>query len=301
MKTSLTLLLACLLYVGARAQNTGIAVQGIARDADKSAIVNETMTFTFEIQAVSNSQSYYKEDVTIKTDAYGVFSHIVGTGNMLAGSGEFLDIPFYQEPMKLIITVNYKGTPIVVSNAPLQSTPYALSAANGVPTGTIVAFAGDESNIPAGWVLCDGRDISGLAGSLNLRNLLGSNNVPDLRGMFLRGTGTSPVNGQPGPALRATQDDGFESHLHDSGSITANTAGSHVHTITIKLENAGSGDDSGDNSDNRFVRHSGGDNAITITSTASGNHSHTTSGSTGLTGIAETRPVNYGINYIIKL
>ena len=300
MKTSLTLLLACLLYnIGAWAQNTGIAVQGIARDADKSAIVNETMTFTFEIQAVSNSQSYYKEDVTIKTDAYGVFSHIVGTGNMLAGSGDFLDIPFYQEPMKLIITVNYKGTPIVVSNAPLQSTPYALSAANGVPTGTIVAFAGDESNIPAGWVLCDGRDISGLAGSLNLRNLLGSNNVPDLRGMFLRGTGTSPVNGQPGPALRATQDDGFESHLHDKGNLAVPSSGAHYHTIDLFKERSSTNGDDG--SDTRLNDNNGGEGTTAKTTRIDGVHSHTITGNTGNTGIAETRPVNYGINYIIKL
>ncbi len=288
MKTSLTLLLACLLYVGARAQNTGIAVQGIARDADKSAIVNETMTFTFEIQAVSNSQSYYKEDVSIKTDAYGVFSHIVGTGNMLAGSGEFLDIPFYQEPMKLIITVNYKGTPIVVSNAPLQSTPYALSAANGVPTGTIVAFAGDESNIPAGWVLCDGRDISGLAGSLNLRNLLGSNNVPDLRGMFLRGTGTSPVNGQPGPALRATQDDGFESH---TATGTTDAAGVHNHSLYVDNGNGGV------NFKGALANNFGNDY---FNRGNAGSHTHTFTGNS-VGGIAETRPVNYGINYIIKL
>ncbi len=290
MKTSLTLLLACLLYIGARAQNTGIAVQGIARDADKSAIVNETMTFTFEIQAVSNSQSYYKEDVTIKTDAYGVFSHIVGTGNMLAGSGEFLDIPFYQEPMKLIITVNYKGTPIVVSNAPLQSTPYALSAANGVPTGTIVAFAGDESNIPAGWVLCDGRDISGLAGSLNLRNLLGSNNVPDLRGMFLRGTGTSPVNGQPGPALRATQDDGFESHTVTGRT---DTTGVHHHKLVVDDNSAGNNVNYKGALANNYGNYlfNKGDG---------GSHSHSFTGNS-VGGIAETRPVNYGINYIIKL
>ncbi len=294
MKTSLTLLLACLLYIGAWAQNTGIAVQGIARDADKSAIVNETMTFTFEIQAVSNSQSYYKEDVTIKTDAYGVFSHIVGTGNMLAGSGEFLDIPFYQEPMKLIITVNYKGTPIVVSNAPLNSTPYALSAANGVPTGTIVAFAGDESNIPAGWVLCDGRDISGLAGSLNLRNLLGSNNVPDLRGMFLRGTGTSPVNGQPGPALRATQDDGFENHTI---SGTTNSTGSHSHKF---IYDTGSGGSAGSGSMFKASYVSSAYANRSQYTFSAGAHTHTVTGNaTG--GIAETRPVNYGINYIIKL
>lgn len=273
--------------------NTGIAVQGIARDAEKAALVDEPLTFTFEIQDASGGTSYYKEDVDIKTDPYGVFSHIVGTGNVLAGSGNFNEIPFAQTHMKLIISVNYNGSNIVVSNAPFQFTPYAKSAENGVPTGTIVAFAGAEANVPKGWVLCDGRDLNTVNGSKNLRDLIGTY-APDLRGMFLRGTGTSPVNGQNGPALRATQTDALKSHNHpDDFSIASDGSHTHGYSDYHMDEN----NDSGDYPDGDGT--GGVDQGRTTGS--GGAHSHTLNGGVLNFGDTETRPVNYGVNYIIKL
>jgi hypothetical protein len=278
--------------------NTGISIQGIARDADKAALVDEPLTFVFEVQDAGGGTSYYKEDVSIKTDPYGVFSHIIGTGNVLSGSGNFNEIPFGQKLMKLVITVNYKGTNIVLSNSPFQYTPYAKSAENGVPTGTIVPFAGTAASIPAGWVLCDGRDLNTVPGSKNLKDLIGSN-APDLRGMFLRGTGTSAVNGQAGPALRATQDDGIESHLHGVGTldVPANT-GAHDHSMTFNKDFSSSDGDGGNS-----IRYGedGSDGQSTVSVNGSGIHDHSITGSTATTGITETRPVNYGINYIIKL
>lgn len=282
------------------AQTTpGISVQGIARDAEKAALVDEPLTFIFEIQDASGGISYYKEDVNIKTDPYGVFSHIVGTGNVLAGSGNFNEIPFGKSHMKLVITVNYNGSNVVVSNSPFQYTPYAKSAENGVPTGTIVAFAGAEANVPTGWTLCDGRALNTVNGSLNLINLIGAN-APDLRGMFLRGTGTSIVNGQNGPVLRATQDDGFESHLHDKGSldVPSNTGG-HNHATTFKYDWSSENGDGGDTPN--FGDDGSPDGTIDKDANGGGGHDHSITGNTGNTGITETRPVNYGVNYIIKL
>lgn len=294
MKTKVFLFILFLASQAGFAQtNPGIAVQGIARDADKAALVDEPLTFIFEIQDASGGASYYKEDVNIKTDPYGVFSHIIGTGNVLAGSGNFNEIPFSQNHMKLVITVKYNGSDIVVSNAPFQYSPYAKSAENGVPTGTIVAFAGAEANVPVGWTLCDGRALNTVNGSQNLISLIGGN-APDLRGMFLRGTGTSPVNGQAGPALRATQQDTFESHTHGHNISTA-SAGNHTHTYWDRsINEAGSGGDyaDGDGTANQDPGRT--------TSTA-GAHTHTINGGVLNTGDAETRPVNYGINYIIKL
>src|SRR5579872_1205892 len=63
------------------------------------------------------------------------------------------------------------------------------------PAGTIVAFGG--TNIPAGWVECNGKILDGtLPAYKNLFDAIGKNwgggdgkqfAVPDLRGMFLRG------------------------------------------------------------------------------------------------------------------
>ncbi|EMR02293.1 tail fiber protein [Cesiribacter andamanensis] len=281
------------------AQSTpGIAVQGIARNAEKAALVDELLTFTFEIQDAATATLQYKEEVQMRTDPYGVFSHIVGTGTKLSGGVNFNEVPFHQQHMKLVISVNYRGNTIVLSNAPFQYAPYAKSADNGVPTGTIMAFVGAASSVPAGWVLCDGRDISSLAGSQALRSLLGANAVPNLQGMFLRGTGTSPVNNQAGPSLRGTQADGLKSHDHAKGSLAVDHGGSHSHGMTFNTEKSASDGDGG--SDHRLNRQSG-DGTHSMSTHTDGAHSHTISGTTAATGIAETRPVSYGINYIIKL
>ena len=50
--------------------------------------------------------------------------------------------------------------------------------------GTILAYTGPVSNIPAGWFLCDG-----------------SNNTPDLRDKFLEGFGTYPTGTSVSPGL----------------------------------------------------------------------------------------------------
>lgn len=298
-----------------QAVTSGISVQGIARDAEKAAIGDELMTFVFEVLEASGGTSYYKEDIQIRTDAYGVFSHIIGTGNISSGSGNFNEIPFGQKLMKLVITVTYRGNPVVVSNSPFQFTPYAKAAENGVPTGTIVAFAGAEADVPVGWTLCDGKALATVPGSLNLRNLIGPN-APNLKGMFLRGTGQSPVNSQAGPALRATQSDEFESHRHAAsdggGAIVTATDGAHKHTI--KLERHDRSFDGSDDSD-KPLKFNGGVDITYETGdissgagtndrkgTPEGAHTHSISGNTAASGgAAETRPVNYGVNYIIKL
>ena len=273
----------------------GISVQGIARDAERAAIVDELLTFTFEITDPSKGLSHYKENVTIKTDPYGVFSHIIGTGNS-QNDKKFNEIPFGQAHMNLLITVSYDNNIVEISNGPFQYAPYAKSAENGVPTGTIVAFAGQEANVPKGWVLCDGRTLTTIPDSGNLVELIG-NNVPDLRGMFLRGTGTSPVNGQDGPALGETQEDAFKQHeIYGATSVDGNhnhqlhidtgAGGSGLYTLTI-------------NADNVYAP-AGGPGNIAPATTSSGNHDHKLNGES-VGGDDETRPVNYGVNYIIKL
>lgn len=279
-----------------QAVTSGISVQGIARDADKSALGDELMTFTFEILDAAGGTSYYKEDVSIKTDPYGVFSHIIGTGNVLAGSGNFIEIPFSQKLMKLVINVSYRGNQINLSNAPFQYSPYAKSAENGVPTGTIVAYAGTAANVPAGWTLCDGKDLNGVPGSLNLRTLLGTNLAPNLQGMFLRGTGTNSINNQAGPALRQTQGDLFASHSHPG---TTNTDGAHEHNgqETHRADNDDNdtpGDYLGPGQGYPYYQTFAG-----VVSNVGSSHKHNFT--TNAVGGSETRPVNYGVNYIIKL
>lgn len=298
-----TLILYCfLLFTFSTTFAQGIAVQGIARNNESSAIVDTQLTFKFSIVKSDNTVLYIEQE-NIRTDQFGVFSHIITTGNPDAGYN-FSSVDFSIENLKLKVTINYNGTSIEVYDQPFYYTPLAIyakkagiatNADDGVPTGSIMPYIGTTA--PTGWVLCDGQDISSITGSDALISLLGENNVPDLQGMFLRGAGANEQGGvydaHIGPDLKEFQNDGFESHLHNV-SLNTNTTGNHNHSYTTNggIKNNMKTDGS---ADNLMQGPTGGGTGY------AGNHAHSVNGNTGSTGITETRPVNYGVNYIIKL
>ena len=92
----------------------------------------------------------------------------------------------------------------------------AVSALHGVPPGTIVAYW--SNGVPNGWLLCDGSGIPAGVAYDKLRTLIGAN-VPDLRGMFLRGLNKGRNDGKQDPeggsrVLGDYQTDMFASHTH---------------------------------------------------------------------------------------
>ncbi len=244
-------------------QTTGIAIQGIARDLNNSARSNTNLSLSFELYY--NTENSTEETVTqrsamISTDAFGVFSYVLDPG--LANEPIFA-----QEELFLRIS---EGSSII-SNEKLKISPYAYTAKNGVPTGSIMPYIGDQA--PSGWLLCDGAEIPVNNGTAKLRDMVGSN-TPNLQGMFLRGTGVSPVNNQSGPLLMNTQGDEVKEHSHGAGTLD----------LQIGIEDV---DRSGSNESP--VYRSGTNAELQI------------GGETATTGGSETRPVNYGVNYIIKL
>ena len=286
----------------------GISVQGIARDNASSALADETLTFTFSI-AKDDNTVLYSETQSITTDNFGVFSHIVSTGNPITSS--FNNVDFSIPDLKIKVSVSYSGNQIEVYNQTFQYTPYAhfakkaalaTNADDGVPTGAIMPYVGTVA--PAGWVFCKGQSLPNNAEHTALRSLVGTY-APNLQGMFLRGTGTSQTSAtHVGPNLRQYQDDSFQSHGHGV-SVTVNSVGNHRHNIE-KLPLDGQGNGAGDmgtlagnsaGNDEKFASVSGGGNAVS----AAGGHNHAASGSIANTGGGETRPVSYGVNYIIKL
>lgn len=292
----------------------GIAVQGIARDNSLSAITDQTLTFTFNITKSDNTV-LYSETQGIKTDNFGIFSHIVSTGNPTGNA--FSSVDFQIEDLKLKVFVNYNNSDIEVYDQPFYYSPYAhfakkaalatnatnaTNADDGVPTGAIAPYVG--STAPEGWVLCNGQSLTNIPGSAALRNIIG-NNAPDLRGMFLRGTGQSSVNNQSGPSLNTTQGDTYKSHNHAKGSLNTSYSGNHTHNIQkLPYDSSGSGINqmslrTSDNSDEAWKNVETTPPAGSIST--NGNHRHSITGSTASSGSSETRPVNYGVNYIIKL
>src|SRR5262249_50919875 len=121
----------------------------------------------------------------------------------------------------------------------------------------------------------------------------GKFNVPDLRGLFLRGadevsrrdpdsaTRTESAPGANKSGVGSLQSDGFISHVHaviDPG---------HAHTVPAVILVGG-----------------GGNAAADTRNRANLSPYHTYSATTGITiapsGIAETRPKNVYVNYLIK-
>ena len=261
-------------YAQSSASQGGIAVQGIARDNNNTARISTPINLTFRFYYGANIL-IYEIAKTVITDGFGVFSVVLepgATNNILMSNNQaFLRIS--------------EGTTII-SDEILRQVPYAIAAANGVPTGSIMPYIGTTA--PDGWLLCDG--LTNVPQPSALYNLIGST-TPNLRGMFLRGTGTSPVNSEAGPALKTMQGDELKSHNH------ATTENPHTH-----------------NYDDIYFAESTGQIALPNSLGANGSDrdnkgfeiSRTSAAArTGLTinnnGGTETRPVNYGVNYIIKL
>jgi len=160
-----------------------------------------------------------------------------------------------------------------------------------LPAGCIMPFAGTSA--PTSWVACDGSAIS-RSTYATLFAAIGTTwgsgdgsttfNVPDLRGMFVRGTGTNATgssSGAVGPSVGTYAADTYLNHSH------AVTDPGHKHTTAYSA-----------------ALVSGGGVGINVF-TGGGNFdtSTVTTGltvNTSTTGGTETKPKNYGVLYIIK-
>jgi microcystin-dependent protein len=103
----------------------------------------------------------------------------------------------------------------------------APAPSGGVPAGTIAAYWSNQ--VPDGWLLCDGSLVPEGAQYQRLRGLIGGN-LPDLRGLFLRGIGqnSNPAFRYEGDATRTLwqfQQDELKSHAHkfDDYTFSANS------------------------------------------------------------------------------
>lgn len=176
------------------------------------------------------------------------------------------------------------------------STPFSSSSL----IGEIKAYA--ATSAPTNHLICNGQTIGKVGsgadnesadyeslfdllkaswGNVGTESFSGGDTVllPDLRGMFLRGTGShgslTMANGSPfaGPSVGSSENDQMQGHKHD------------VFATNINLANIGT---------NR---------PIVSSSTSNSNQTSGTPITDGTNGSPragdETRPVNYGVNYII--
>ena len=186
-------------------------------------------------------------------------------------------------------------------------TPAGLASAASlfVPPGAVMPFA--MPTAPAGWVPADNRElaktgayaalfaaIGSLYGETNGSGGAGTSHfrVPDLRGYFVRGSGTN-ADGTAAGTFGQKQADDFESHTHTGSS---GSAGAHTHSFTLT---SGAGDTSqGLVNSGTFSNAESGVTQSASTTGSAGAHTHTIT--IGSTGDTETRPRNIALLYCIK-
>jgi hypothetical protein len=183
-----------------------------------------------------------------------------------------------------------------------------------LPIGTIVTSILDSGAFNkvagAGWVLADGR-----GGSFEYFSTTGNTNIPDLRGVFLRGVNAGRTDGNQDPdasrLVGSFQTDSIISHSH-SGATSTNGShthtgstsldGNHSHSMTFRDQSEGYVSVRGTNwpGDGHAINSStNGAHSHSVSVTANGDHSHALN--INNYGGSETRPKNVAVYYYIKV
>lgn len=306
-KTFLLLLCIAISASVSFSQNTqrGFSFQGIARDLNGKALGATSVEVKFSVLQ-SNVVVFTEQQPAVTTDAFGVFSLTIGSANPT----DFEKVDFSKDS-KLKVEVFANNAWGLLSLTDLQSVPVAKYAERAsFPAGTMIAFAGPKTNIPSGWIVCEGQAVSrttypelfaAIGNSWGSGDGATTFNLPYTQGQFLRGvnSGTSQdpdaasrtaiaTGGNVGDNVGSAEGDLFGSHNHDGAT---GVAGAHTHAekgFSLKsIDYKGGGSASAGN---------GTGDEIDRTTGSAGVHSHTISADGG----SETRPKNVYVYYIIK-
>ena len=235
MKKIFLFFVAAMIATASFSQNSGLGFnyQAVVRNVDGVLLANSDVTLRISLYPGQLAAApTWVETHKAHTDISGCFGITIGKGARedCSAAANYSDINFsavyYWMKIEILEGNNYRE----VSYAQLPSSPYAEVAHNATltfPAGIIIPFAGPAENIPEGWMLCDGSAIS-RSEYANLYKAIGvcwgtgdgatTFNLPDLRGMFLRG-----VSGESG------NDEDADSRvvLTNNGGNTGNNVGSY--------------------------------------------------------------------------
>jgi len=177
-----------------------------------------------------------------------------------------------------VVAGTYNNPDQIVVNGQGQITSLTQGGGASIPNGIIVMWSGSASSIPSGWALCNGQTV-------------GSSATPDLRGMFIVGSGGTYSTGDTG---------GSESVV-----LTTSDLPSHTHTISAHTHNIGNHGHSVDSHSHNIGNHthSVGDHWHNFSGSATGNtgntavpHTHAITGTVG-TGSGLALGTNYTGDY----
>jgi microcystin-dependent protein len=221
--------------------------------------VNTTYTFTATDTITSTKMNNIIDQTTMTTDAVFTGGTIeVVSGKLRVAAGKITSNE---------LANNSVNTSEIANNAVTQAKTNNML----VPAGAVMAFA--MNSAPTGWLAANGNAISrttyatlfaAIGTTYGAGNGSTTFNLPDLRGYFVRGSGTNS-DGTSSGAFGAKQADEFKSHTHQQK----------------RDDNFGAQGTSGGNPDSAY----GG----------------LEYGATSATGGSETRPRNIAMLYCIKL
>lgn len=324
----------CIILTNIMAQvPQAINFQAIARDGSGSIMSNtDVMIRLSVIDSVAGGAIVYQELRALQTDLYGSFNFQIGFNPDFVTTGVFADINWATGSKYLKIDYDPTNTfnwGLTLGTIGFSTVPYAFTsgsvtniittgANNGdilkynsstskwepganIPIGTVVPFAG--SVVPSGWMLCDGSAISRttyaalfavIGNSWGAGDYTTTFNLPDMRGVFMRGLDGSAGNdpdktsrtaihagGNTGNNVGSYQNDAFQGHYH------------YLHIPSL-----------GDRSSLYTGSYPGNHVGITKGIVADETYSITGARTDGTNGTprtsSETRPKNVYVNYIIK-
>ena len=271
------------------AQTTAFTLQGRLNSGASAANGNYDLTFAVYDAALAGNK--IAGPITNSTVAV---SNGLFTVSLDFGAGVFTGTNYWVQ-----MAVSPAGANTFTALIPRQQltpAPYALSLVapqvNALcPPGSVMAYMG--TNAPPGWLMCDGSVVPKIlypalfavigTASGNGNGSTTTFNLPDLRGVFLRGVNgarsdglgdpgdgrtTEFTGGNSGNAVGSYQADMFAAHNHAQNVFVG-----YDQNVNIQDQEVGSGDAAG-----TFGR---------LANTLN-------------TGGSETRPKNVYVNYIIK-
>ncbi len=258
MKQVITILVACLIPVFSKSQSVAPLVnyQGRLANADGTPLPTSDYELRISVfDAATNGNLVWGPqlfDGAIGTGRGPRAPVVQGYFNVMLGPVDVAGRPLLDafHGSNRFVQVTVSNRPPFLPRQQILPTPFAVQAANGSPPGSIIAFGG--TNVPAGWMLCDGRPLQSTVYPLlfdAIRTAWGdaSDDVdpntdfraPDLRGLFLRGVDDSPVMGTAqrdpdrsesnrvqihsgaavGPRVGSFQEDALKIHRHSIVSV----------------------------------------------------------------------------------
>jgi microcystin-dependent protein len=282
----------------------GFNYQAIVRGADGFVVPSASVELRFSLMpGQMATQASWVETHNVTTDVYGTVGVTVGKGTKVGGiAATFADVNFAAVYYWLKVEIKESGNYRELSYSALASVPYAEAATNavGAPIGSIMPFAGDASKKPKGWLLCDGSAVS-RSEYENLYNVIGTAwgsgnnsttyfNLPDLRGVFLRGVSGNSEKDTDVAGRMPIKDGG------NSGNNVGSYQDDAIRNITGRFKTSWH---SG-LTDGSFLADSQTDKAYWESGTSEKEFIISFDASRVVQTGADNRPKNVAVNYIIK-